>query len=216
MPLFSAVMYAEIFFFFLTIQVSRKSRKGRKKGTVKGNKETENELSGNHATIHNENCISNSGDLANSCIPQKEILTDATSDGKEDTGIPFKVDDHEIAVQERGNLGGSQLQMDSRKSDHAENDHYCSTGDSSGDEQPTATNEVDFKVSTFLSAFANSSIIKKLCWLLKFYKSNSNRTNHYIIRMLRRITDDLELSPMLYQVKSFKIHLYKYCKVICM
>ncbi|KAH9677418.1 Timeless family protein [Citrus sinensis] len=187
------------------LRVSRKSRKGRKKGTVKGNKETENELSGNHATIHNENCISNSGDLANSCIPQKEIVTDATSDGKEDTGIPFKVDDHEIAVQERGNLGGSQLQMDSRKSDHAENDHYCSTGDSSGDEQPTATNEVDFKVSTFLSAFANSSIIKKLCWLLKFYKSNSNRTNHYIIRMLRRITDDLELSPMLYQLSLLTV-----------
>ncbi|KAH9646683.1 Timeless family protein [Citrus sinensis] len=187
------------------LRVSRKSRKGRKKGTVKGNKETENELSGNHATIHNENCISNSGDLANSCIPQKEIVTDATSDGKEDTGIPFKVDDHEIAVQERGNLGGSQLQMDSRKSDHAENDHYCSTGDSSGDEQPTATNEVDFKVSTFLSAFANSSIIQKLCWLLKFYKSNSNRTNHYIICMLRRITDDLELSPMLYQLSLLTV-----------
>ncbi|KAL9412393.1 hypothetical protein AB3S75_045925 [Citrus x aurantiifolia] len=187
------------------LRVSRKSRKGRKKGTVKGNKETENELSGNHATIHNENCISNSGDLANSCIPQKEIVTDATSDGKEDTGIPFKVDDHEIAVQERGNLGGSQLQMDSRKSDHAENDHYCSTGDSSGDEQPTATNEVDFRVSTFLSAFANSSIIQKLCWLLKFYKSNSNRTNHYIICMLRRITDDLELSPMLYQLSLLTV-----------
>ncbi|KAH9677433.1 Timeless family protein [Citrus sinensis] len=177
----------------------------KKKGTVKGNKETENELSGNHATIHNENCISNSGDLANSCIPQKEILTDATSDGKEDTGIPFKVDDHEIAVQERGSLGGSQLQMDIRKSDHAENDHYCSTGDSCGDEQPTATNEVDFKVSTFLSAFANSSIIQKLCWLLKFYKSYSKRTNHYIICMLRRITDDLELSPMLYQLSLLTV-----------
>lgn len=182
---------------------------------MKGNKETENELSGNHATIQNGNSISNGGDLAISCIPPKEILTDGTSNGKEDIGIPFKVDDHEMAVQETGSQGDSPLQMDDRKYDHAKEDHYCSTGDSSGDEQPTATNEVDFKVSTFLSAFANSSIIQKLCWLLKFYKNNSNRTNHYIICMLRRIIDDLDLSPMLYQVKILKHQFYKYCMVIC-
>ncbi|KAJ0098812.1 hypothetical protein Patl1_20272 [Pistacia atlantica] len=75
------------------------------------------------------------------------------------------------------------------------------TGDSSDGEEPVATNEVDFKVSTFLSAFANCNIIHKLCWLLKFYKSNSNRTNYCIICMLPRIRDDLELSPMLYRLR---------------
>ncbi|KAJ1385396.1 Timeless protein [Sesbania bispinosa] len=40
----------------------------------------------------------------------------------------------------------------------------------------------------------------KLCWLLKFYKSNSPAINHYIISLLRRISDDLELHPMLYQL----------------
>lgn len=72
--------------------------------------------------------------------------------------------------------------------------------DTSGDEQ-VAYNEVDFKVSTLLSAIANNGIIHSLCWLLKFYKSNSAATNHHILSILRRISDDLELSPMLYQVK---------------
>lgn len=72
--------------------------------------------------------------------------------------------------------------------------------DSSGDEQPAENYEVDFKVSTFISSLANHSIIQNLCWLLRFYKNNSVSTNHYIVCMLQRITDDLDLSPMLYQL----------------
>ncbi|KAG9141695.1 hypothetical protein Leryth_025341 [Lithospermum erythrorhizon] len=70
---------------------------------------------------------------------------------------------------------------------------------SSGDEQP-AVKEVDLKVSAMISSLANHTIIKNLCWLLKFYKSNSVSTNHYIICMLQRICEDLDLSPMLYQL----------------
>ena len=64
--------------------------------------------------------------------------------------------------------------------------------------------EVDFKVSTLVSALANNHVIQNLCWLLKFYKSNSTRTNRYIICILRKICDDLELSQMLYQVRTHK------------
>ncbi|KAJ4705908.1 Timeless protein [Melia azedarach] len=187
------------------LRVSKRSRKARKKGTLKGNKETESELSGNHATVQNETCMSNSGPIENSWMLHKESLADATSDGKEHMDIPVKVDEPGTEVQEMRNHGVNLLQKDNRKSDHADDYLQCSTSDSSGDEQPAATNEVDFRVSMFLSSFANTSIIQKLCWLLKFYKSNSNRTNHYIICILQRITDDLELSPMLYQLSLLPI-----------
>lgn len=150
--------------------------------------------------------MSNSGPIENSWMLHKESLADATSDGKEHMDIPVKVDEPGTEVQEMRNHGVNLLQKDNRKSDHADDYLQCSTSDSSGDEQPAATNEVDFRVSMFLSSFANTSIIQKLCWLLKFYKSNSNRTNHYIICILQRITDDLELSPMLYQVRILKYY----------
>ncbi|CAA0824662.1 timeless family protein [Striga hermonthica] len=87
----------------------------------------------------------------------------------------------------------------------ADNDVLLETDDSSGDDQLTLTNEVDLNASSLVSALANNSIIENLCWLLKFYKTNSITTNHYIISMLRRICDDLELSPMLYQLSLLTI-----------
>ena len=75
--------------------------------------------------------------------------------------------------------------MDVQKAKHPTNDLQYGTDDSSGDEQASALDEVDFKVSTLVSAFANNHVIQNLCWLLK-------------------ICDDLELSPMLYQVSSKK------------
>lgn len=76
--------------------------------------------------------------------------------------------------------------------------------DSSADEQLPATNEVDFNMTPLLLSLATSTIISNLCWLLKFYKSNSTATNHYVLCLLRRISDDLDLAPMLYQVQNEK------------
>ncbi|KAJ9565068.1 hypothetical protein OSB04_001034 [Centaurea solstitialis] len=84
------------------------------------------------------------------------------------------------------------------------NDDYVSDV-SSADEQLDAKNEVDLNVSSLVSSLANNTIIQNLCWLLKFYKSNSIRTNHYIICALRRICEDMELSPMLYQLSHLSI-----------
>ncbi|KAK2654028.1 hypothetical protein Ddye_013884 [Dipteronia dyeriana] len=211
-----------------TLRVSKKSRRGRKKEVVKiekevlngekevqngekeaesegkkkvlkGEKEAENEVSGSNATIQDDICISNSEHIEDFCMLQKENPTNTTSDGNEDMTIPAQIDEPEKLAPDSGDLGVNLPQMDERKSDHMDDYLNCSSGDS-GDEQPAATEEVDFRVSTFISAFANCSIIQKLCWLLNFYKSNSNRTNHYIICMLRTITDDLELAPMLYQL----------------
>lgn len=169
------------------------------------NKETEHEMSGSHATLQAEVHNSNSEGQAISGLLEEDNISDALPDGKEDVDVPCQVDETKTSVPEIKNPGANLPQMDNRKSDHADEYLCCSTSDSSGDEQQAATDEVDFNVSTFISAFANSSIIQNLCWLLKFYKSNSIRTNHYIICMLRRITDDLELAPMLYQVTFEKL-----------
>ncbi|XP_044504324.1 protein timeless homolog isoform X2 [Mangifera indica] len=187
------------------LRVSRKSRKGRKKEIAKGNKESGNKSTEDHGTIQNEDCISNGETLADCCMSEKENSTNATSAAKEDMRFPAKIDRPEMLMSDIQNPEVGLLQKNNRGSDHTDDYLCCSTGDSSDGEQPVETNEVDFKISTFLSAFVNCNIIQKLCWLLKFYKSNSNRTNHYIICMMRRITDDLALSPMLYQLSFLTI-----------
>lgn len=74
-----------------------------------------------------------------------------------------------------------------------------SSSDDDDNELP-ATSEVDFNVSRLVASFLNNTVVHNLCWLLKHYKTNSVRTNHYILCMLRRICDDLGMAPMLYQV----------------
>lgn len=127
-----------------------------------------------------------------------EAILHTSSDGKQ--GIS-RTESEKSAVEIDG-TDGNMAQMDCMKSSYSNGDDLNGPDDSSEDEEITATDEVDFKLSTLVSALVNNNIIQKLCWLLKFYKSNSSSTNNYIISMLRRITDDLELSPMLYQVKS--------------
>lgn len=78
--------------------------------------------------------------------------------------------------------------------------------DFSSDDQLPDTNEVDFNITKLVATFVNNCVISNLCWLLKYYKSNSAGTNHYIICMLQRICDDLDISPMLYQVFSELTH----------
>ncbi|KAG0490605.1 hypothetical protein HPP92_007468 [Vanilla planifolia] len=78
-------------------------------------------------------------------------------------------------------------------------DHEYETGGSSNNDEPT-TNEVNFDISTFLFSFATNTVIHNLCWLLKHYKANSASTNYHIVSMIRRFCDDLELSPMFYQL----------------
>lgn len=83
-------------------------------------------------------------------------------------------------------------------------DQEYETSSSSNTEEP-ATNEVNFNISALVSSFASNTIIHNLCWLLKHYKANSASTNHYILCMLSRFCEDLELSPMLYQLSLLAI-----------
>lgn len=160
-------------------------------------KETENKLLGEHETMQKENA---NGEQSTDMSVTEERSLHTNSDGKQDLTIPGQLDEGKNSLLEKENFPGGQAQFDNKNSGDANGDLCYSTGDSSGDEQVAATAEVDFKVSSLVSAFSNNSIIQKLCWLLKFYKSNLTRTNHYIVCMLRRISHDLELSPMLYQV----------------
>ncbi|TKY51371.1 timeless-like protein [Spatholobus suberectus] len=150
---------------------------------------------GDHSCIQNETGISTVNQSAEN-QPQQGCLPNANSTGEDVPGD----NEHENHVEEDGNSQVGLEPMEATNSDHVNEDMLDGTNDFSEDEQLNAINEVDFKVSTLVSAFANHNIIQKLCWLLKFYKSNSLATNHYIISMLRRISDDLELHPMLYQL----------------
>ncbi|RVW37198.1 Protein timeless-like [Vitis vinifera] len=182
-------------------QVSRKSRKGRKKRTLSDKNENEGEH-GDHGVIQNEIGVSNCGQSVDLNMSQKESLENSISDGRQEAVIQIEP---EIPVLGTGNLGGSLPHMDVQKAKNTTDDLHYGTDDSSGDEQAAVVDEVDFKVSTLVSAFANNHVIQNLCWLLKFYKSNSTTTNHYIICILRKICDDLELSPMLYQLSLLTI-----------
>ncbi|XP_022957786.1 protein timeless homolog isoform X2 [Cucurbita moschata] len=169
-----------------TLRVSKKSRRGRKAKSANNRdvRQSEDQVAGNKTAItHNEKSI-------DADVGENNDLK-ASSDGKEEISITAP----ELLNLNTGSFEGSVSQRENNKL----NDDY-STADSSGNEQQNRTVEVDLKVSSLVSTFANNNIIQKICWLLKFYKSNSTNTNHYIICILRRITEDLELSPMLYQL----------------
>ncbi|XP_028798783.1 protein timeless homolog isoform X2 [Neltuma alba] len=182
-----------------TLRVSRKLRKVRKK-SFQDKIETGDKLCRDHSCAENEVGDSGSNQLFEKKMPDKDYVPSRNSDGEEDFVDPDDDSQHEKIVEEDDNSLGNLEQIDFRNSEHASGGLLHGTGDFSNDEQQTEYNEVDFKVSHLVSAFANHNIIQKICWLLKFYKSNSLATNHYIICILQRICDDLELHPMLYQL----------------
>ncbi|CAN1267612.1 Topoisomerase 1-associated factor 1, partial [Linum perenne] len=173
-----------------TMRVSKGSRKVRKKKPSKDQKGAGDLPSGGEATAQDKN-----ESLPDSSNVEKASQENETSNQQEsiDIDIPIPADKPEIPP-EMGNPDSEN------RNDHIDDELSSCSEDDSDDDQPVSNYEVDFNVSTFMRSFANHSIISNLCWLLTFYKSNSVGTNHYIITMLRRITDDLDLAPMLYQV----------------
>ncbi|MBA0835338.1 hypothetical protein Goarm_007621 [Gossypium armourianum] len=179
------------------LRVSRKSRKGKKKKaaseTVTKSKQFED-----HAAAPDVDGSSVCERPAE-YVGEQESPMKVASGLKEDTNTSPLVDGLGTSETKMGSPEDGP-QVDDNAPGHADDDLCCCTDDSSDDEQAAAVNEVDFKVSSLISAFANCSFIQNLCWLLKFYRSNSSNTNQYIIGLLRKITDDLELAPMLYQL----------------
>lgn len=180
------------------MKVSKKLRKRQKKAESKN----ENQCEPTADNVNNQDEIGSSTreEPTDVNMMEKETSTNEEFDTEADESIreTIKVDEPGL---DPANLTSNKAEVDDRNNI----DNYGHHTDDSSDEQPTMGDEVDFKVSTLVSALACNSIIQKLCWLLKFYKTNSIATNHYIITVLRRICDDLELSPMLYQVFMWAI-----------
>uniref|UniRef100_A0A803M022 Timeless N-terminal domain-containing protein n=1 Tax=Chenopodium quinoa TaxID=63459 RepID=A0A803M022_CHEQI len=145
---------------------------------------------------------------------ESDQIHDPVGDHTESDQIHDPVGDHTESDLIQDPVGDGESNpinepLGDQKESNEINDNFVATGaddcDSSADEQITATNEVDFKMTSLLFSLANSSIISNLCCLLKNYKSNSTATNHYILCLLRRISDDLDLAPMLYQLSCLVI-----------
>ncbi|KAK1423676.1 hypothetical protein QVD17_18983 [Tagetes erecta] len=199
------------------LRVSKKSRRKRKKKGLTTSKDVNN---ADQAAAQNENSVSG-GEKTESVSMSTEKTPHCSSAHKNgdddviprddgvcgDDAIPRESDQPDATTLETQNAKCNVPQMENMSENVNANTTALATADddnvsdeSSDDEQQKSTNEVDFKASSLVSSLANSTIIQNLCWLLKFYKSNSVRTNHYIISALRRVCEDLELSPMLYQL----------------
>ncbi|KAL1296480.1 hypothetical protein AAHE18_19G284400 [Arachis hypogaea] len=179
------------------LRVSKKSKKIRKKKLPEVIESADKQIE-EHSSIQNEDGICIGNESAESQPLQKDNPSNANPPGEEGIVVPDD-SEHENVVEEFGNLDSLEP-TENKNPKHANEDELDENVDSSDEEQLNTICEVDFKVSTLVSTFANHNIIQKLCWLLKFYKSNSLATNHYIISMLRRISDDLELHATFYQL----------------
>ncbi|EPS72479.1 hypothetical protein M569_02279, partial [Genlisea aurea] len=192
------------------LKVSKKSRRKKRNKTMKENRDIEGP-SEDMGNLKNDNVNSIPDELFH-----RSTLADDDGDierPSEDNGDTEN--DNANSIPEES-VDGRSLENDMvNNDDRAEADEKdtadhdgrfdIETDKSSGDEQLVLSNEVDFKVSSLVSALANHTVIQKLCWLLSNYRSNSTITNHYIISMLRRVCDDLDLSPMLYQLSFLTV-----------
>uniref|UniRef100_A0A0E0HB22 Timeless N-terminal domain-containing protein n=1 Tax=Oryza nivara TaxID=4536 RepID=A0A0E0HB22_ORYNI len=188
------------------LRVAKRTRKGRKKKASKNKIENTNlnaekmEQSNADSTDGTKSALESLPDLKNvdsvaepPLREQEKVVSNGMDAPDELTGTSVNLDstshcEVEPSCADNGELKGNLI------------DEEDGTSDSSLDDQPPATSEVDFNVSRLISTLANNSVVQNICWLLKHYKSNSFRTNHYIICMLRRFCEDLELAPMLYQM----------------
>ncbi|KAI3956425.1 hypothetical protein MKX01_016838 [Papaver californicum] len=181
-----------------TLRVTKKSRRGKKKKLQTDKKAVVDDLG--DVRVNKEGDVGLSTGVDSDGLLE-DCLANPCSDGKEEsTLIPGMLVGHEGPLLDTGNLVEDSTLKENIHLGSEPDDLECEMGESSEDDPVAATDEIDFSVSTLVSMFANNSFIQNLCWLLKFYKSNSTGTNHYIIRLLRRICEDLELSPMLFQL----------------
>ncbi|KAH7651526.1 timeless protein [Dioscorea alata] len=172
-----------------TLRVSRKSRKQRKKKT----KDT------NEVEVANQG--EDKGNPEKTGSPSAaELSKPDTVDEELGTSTSNPITEPGVATLGQGNLTDDPSHIDIERSNNNIADPVYDTDGSSSEDEVPATYEVDFNISKLVLSFASEDSIRNLCWLLKFYKSNSACTNHYITCMLKRFCDDLDLYPMLYQL----------------
>ncbi|XP_020522243.1 uncharacterized protein LOC18433200 isoform X3 [Amborella trichopoda] len=191
------------------LRVSKKARKQTMKRKLANKESRKNEgLMKEHAELP-----SASGDmnpeiresildpLINVADPNDESLSSIISDGiKVNGSMPSPTGDHGVVLptteQPANDLAKDGAQICSDVPNH----QTCGIDGYSEDDTLDDMVEVDLEVPKLVATFADNTVVQNLCWLLKFYRSNSLSTNHYIICLLRRISDDLELFPMFFQL----------------
>ncbi|XP_060203765.1 uncharacterized protein LOC132632004 isoform X1 [Lycium barbarum] len=119
--------------------------------------------------------------------------------GEEDITILDQVN-QPVSLEAKSGRHQNTLPETQQKLSDDVNDEHDQGGDYSSGDENVLTKEDDLKISALVSTLANNSTIHNLCWLLKYYKSNSIITNNSVICILQKLCDDLELSPMLYQL----------------
>ncbi|KAK9094444.1 hypothetical protein Scep_025913 [Stephania cephalantha] len=183
-----------------TLRVTKKSRRKRK---VPANTDGTLDENLREAPESAEIEIGNSTEGPPIDKKVEEILRNTSAEGNDEVIVaPMQVEDHGMSSNTDHIGNESALPGNKNSSSSAADLIYA---DSSEEDESPALIEVDFKISSLISTIANNIVVQKLCWLLKFYKSNSACTNHYILCMLHRICEDLELSPMLYQLSLVTI-----------
>ncbi|KAF7408535.1 hypothetical protein HZH66_003072 [Vespula vulgaris] len=84
----------------------------------------------------------------------------------------------------------------------ARNDEY--EEDEEDDQEDVAIEETDFKLNEFVQRFANIKIVKALAILLQQFDKNTNEVNHYVTKMLHRITWECKMPAMIFQASIFR------------
>ncbi|KAL8139768.1 hypothetical protein V2J09_005789 [Rumex salicifolius] len=182
---------------FGKLRVARKARRRRRK-IDKANVKNMDETQANQPVVQNES--SENPDAAGHEHVDVSNLNMEKDKSGSDADLVQNTEASEFEKQDAAGKKLHEYIMDSEGvADHFMDEANNDDG-SSGDEKVVETDEVDFKLTTLLTSLVNNITIQNICWLLKFYKSNSASTNHYIICMLRRICDDLNLAPMLYEL----------------
>ncbi|MCD9640157.1 hypothetical protein HAX54_025300, partial [Datura stramonium] len=133
------------------------------------------------------------------CGSEKSNNLHVVGKGGEDIAIPDQVN-QPVSLEAKSGIHQNPLPETQQKLSDDVDDEYDQGGDYSSGDENVLTTEDDLKISALVSTLANNSTIHNLCWLLKYYKSNSIITNNSVICILQKICDDLELSPMLYQL----------------
>ncbi|WOK95730.1 hypothetical protein Cni_G04437 [Canna indica] len=199
-----------------TLRVARKSRKSRKKKISKGAEHTEadnfrehinprnsDDKDDNETREHISETLEESNNLEENQLTEPSLANEGVD--QKGTSNCNQVAEFATTLQNIGYNGDDMVPLGGEKANTNSIEHVHEQTDSSSDDQLPETNEVDFNISRLVATFANNCVIHNLCWLLKYYRSNTVSTNHHIICMFRRICQDLDISPMLYQLSILRI-----------
>lgn len=200
-----------------TLRVLKKSQKGRKK-KKRDDSQVDPVQSGDNSGLQDATeDASKTRDFHSDKVKdgpaefhEEKANSDVHTDDAEQGDSMFKDDSvrkvqHNSSLNNADELEEDEIEcMEENCDDRSENLPDDVEG-SSEDDNHAGRTEANFDIPKYISSFADNTIVQNYCWLLKFYKTNSLATNHYIIRMLQRICDDCMLAPMLYQLSLFCI-----------